>query len=231
MDRELRGRRIAVTGASSGIGQAVATALAGRGAAVVGFARRFAARSIERPPEPGAVLEIGLDVTDEAAVAGRFAELGPLDGLILSHGSGVFGPVGLAEASALRELLEAHVVGSFLCCREAIKSMRPARSGHIVVVSSLATRRAFADTAAYTAAKMGQLGLARVLTEELRPSGIRVTSLIGGAVDTPLWDARAGFDRDRMLAPEDVAALVIDVLARGDMAIDEVVFGPPDGAL
>jgi short-subunit dehydrogenase len=78
---------------------------------------------------------------------------------------------------------------------------------------------------------MGQLGFARVLGEELRSSGIRVTTLTCGAVDTPIWDGRPGFDRSRMLHPDDIAGLVISVLRRPNMAIDEIVAGPPDGAL
>lgn len=228
---ELSGRRVAVTGASSGIGLAVAEALAHHGAAVIGFARRFERDRLDREPEPSAILEVGLDVTDGEAVAARFAELGALDALVLSHGAAAFGGFSTTDAVVLRDLLEAHVIGSFYCCREALKLMRPARRGAVVVVGSIATRQAFPDSAAYTAAKMGQLGLARVLGEEVRSSGIRVTNLICGAVDTPLWDGRPGFDRERMLSPADVAGVVVSVLRRERMAIDEVVLGPTGGAL
>jgi NAD(P)-dependent dehydrogenase (short-subunit alcohol dehydrogenase family) len=228
---EMRGKVVAVTGASSGIGLAVAEALANRGAAVVGFARRFDRPRIDRSPEAAAILEVRLDVTRAVDVAARFEEIGSLDALILSHGGAVFGGATTIDPVVLRDMLDAHVVGSHLCCREALKLMRPRRAGNIVFIGSLATRKTFADTAAYTAAKMGQLGFARVLGEELRTSGIRVTTLTCGAVDTPIWDGRPGFDRSRMLVSDDVAGLVVSVLRRPNMAIDEIVAGPPDGAL
>lgn len=228
---EMRGKVVAVTGASSGIGLAIAEALANRGAAVVGFARRFDRERVDRSPEAAAILEVRLDVTRGDDVARRFEELGSLDALILSHGGGYFGSAATTDPVVLRDMLDAHVVGSQLCCREAIKLMRPRRAGNIVFIGSLATRKTFADTAAYTAAKMGQLGFARVLGEELRSSDIRVTTLTCGAVNTPIWDGRPGFDRSRMLHPNDVAGLVVSVLRRPNMAIDEIVAGPPDGAL
>ncbi len=231
MSDELRGKVIAVTGASSGIGLSVAETLAHHGAAVVGFARRFIAKRITRSPEAEAILEVALDVTDEKAVRERFEELGQLDALVLSHGGASFGSASLIEGDELRELLETHVVGSASCVREGLKLMRPNGKGNVIFVGSIATRRAFAGAAAYTAAKMGQLGFARVLTEELRTSGIRVTSLLAGAVDTPIWDDRPGFDRSRMLVPADIAGLVVSVLRRPQMALDEIVVGPPDGAL
>ena len=228
---EMRGKVVAVTGASSGIGLAVAEALAARGAAVVSFARRFERPRIDRSPEAAAILEVRLDVTRPDDVAHRFEELGALDALVLSHGGAAFGGAGAIDPAVFRDMLDAHVVGSASLCREALKLMRPARAGHIIFVGSIATRKVFADTAAYTAAKMAQLGLARVLGEELRTSGIRVTTLTCGAVDTPIWDGRPGFDRSRMLAPNDIAGLVVSVLRRPGMAIDEIVAGPPDGAL
>ena len=228
---ELRGKVVAVTGASSGIGLAVAETLAHHGAAVVGFARRFTRKRIEQSPEAEAILEIHLDVTDEKAVAERLEELGQLDALILSHGGASFQATSLMKSRDLRDLLESHVVGSANCCREALRLMKRTGKGNIVFVSSIATRRTFAEAGAYTAAKMGQLGLARVLTEELRTTGIRVTSLIAGAVNTPLWDDRPGFDRERMLVPSDIAGLVVSVLRRPQMALEEIVVGPPLGAL
>jgi 3-oxoacyl-[acyl-carrier protein] reductase len=231
----LAGRVCAVTGASSGIGAAAARALAGQGAAVVAFARRFAAPSLAAAAPAGlpagAVTEGGLDVTDEAAVRARFAELPRLDVLICAAGVGTFGPVQTAAVADLRAMLEVHVVGTFLCCREALRHMQPQRRGHVINIGSIAASRAFTDCAGYTAAKAGQLGLTRVLTEEARPYDIRVTALSPGAIDTPIWDDRPGFDRSRMMRADDFAALLVDLVCHPTLAIDELTVMPPGGAL
>jgi len=227
----LAGKRAAVTGASSGIGQAVARALAGEGAAVVAWARRFAATALTERPEPGQIAEVALDVTDEAAVKARMAEAGDLDVLVCSAGVGSFAPVHTASAADLRAMLEVHVTGTFLCAREAVRTMRARRTGHIIAIGSVAAGRAFTDCAGYTAAKAGQLGLMRVLAEEARPYDLRVTTVMPGATDTPIWDDRPGFDRSKMMKPDDVAALIVELVVRPQVAVDELVIMPPGGAL
>jgi NAD(P)-dependent dehydrogenase (short-subunit alcohol dehydrogenase family) len=91
--------------------------------------------------------------------------------------------------------------------------------------------RAFTECGAYTAAKAGQIGLARVLAEEARPYDIRVTSLLPGATDTPIWDDRPGFDRSKMMRPEDLAGFVVAIVARPGISVEEVTVTPPAGAL
>lgn len=220
-----------VTGASSGIGAAIARALAREGAGVVGFARRFAAPRIASPPAPGQILEVRLDVTDERAVAARFAELGPVDILVHSAGTGVFAPIAEARVEDLRAMLDVHVVGAFLCAREALRGMQARRRGHIVHVSSVAAFRTFLSSGGYTAAKEGLRGLTRVLTEEARAYDIRVTGLYPGATDTAIWDARPEFDRRDMLRPESLASLVVEILAHPEMSVEELLVLPPKGVL
>ncbi len=222
-----------VTGASSGLGQAIARALAGEGAAVVAFARRFDEGSAAAPAS-GEIREVALDVTDEAATRARWDELGGADILVCCAGVATFGPLAEARVEDLRAMLEVHVVGSFLPAREMLarRAKAPrARPGHIVNVSSVAAFRTFLGNAGYSAAKEGQRGLTRVLTEEARALGVRVTGLYPGATDTPIWDASPGFDRAKMLAPADVAGLVVELVARPELSIEELVVMPPAGAL
>jgi NADP-dependent 3-hydroxy acid dehydrogenase YdfG len=226
----LAGRVAAVTGASSGIGAAIARALAADGAAVVGFARRFGTPRLATPPAAGQVAEIHLDVTVEAEVRARFAELPAIDILVNNAGTYLLGPVLEARAEDLRALLDVHVVGAFLCAREALRAMAARRRGHIVNVSSIAALRTFPGAAGYTAAKEAVRGLTRVLVEEARAHDVRVTGLYPGATDTPLWDG-AGFDRARMMPPDALAGLVADVVARPELAVEELVVMPPGGAL
>lgn len=222
-------RRCVVTGASAGIGQAVAAALARRGALVVGIARRFAGPPAA--PRAGHVLEVGADVTDEAAVRAVFDAASPVDVLVYAAGESHFGPALAGTAAELREMLDTHVVGGFLCAREAVRSMRARGSGHIVYIGSIAVDETFADCAGYTAAKAAQAAFARVLREEVRACGVRVTELAVGAVDTPLWDRRPPVDRGAMLSAADVAEVVADVIAQPAIGIERVVLRPPGGNL
>ena len=228
--QHLIGKLAIVTGGSSGIGAACAAALAAEGAAVVATGRRFAA-GLVRPPGPGEVVQAHLDVTDEAEVQARFAALPEVDLVVCSAGVGTFGPLIDAPVADLRAMLEVHVVGTLLCAREALRRMQPRRTGHIVAIGSHVAHRAFRDCSGYTAAKAGQLGLMRVLAEEARPHGVRVTTLLPGATDTPIWDDRPGFDRANMMRPEDVAGFLIAIVARPGIAVEEVTLTPPAGAL
>jgi 3-oxoacyl-[acyl-carrier protein] reductase len=224
--QRLLGKFAVVTGGSSGIGAACARSLADEGARVVACGRRFARGGLAIP-DSGQVIEAHLDVTDEAAVDALIAMLPALDVLVLSHGTGTFAPIADCSVADVRAMLEVHVVGTLLCARAALRR----RAGHIVVIGSHAVHHAFPECGGYTAAKAGQLGLARVLAAEARPLGVRVTSLLLGATDTPIWDDRPGFDRSKMMQPRELAGLVADIVARPAIAVDEVIVTPPAGVL
>ncbi|MBX3160866.1 MAG: SDR family oxidoreductase [Deltaproteobacteria bacterium] len=226
----LLGKFAIVTGGSSGIGAACAAALAAEGAAVLATGRRLPPGPAARP-QLGVVAHAHLDVTDEAEVQARFAEMAEVDIVVCSAGTGTFAPVANASVAQIREMLDVHVTGTFLCAREALRRMMPRRRGHIVAICSHVAHRAFTDCAGYTAAKAGQLGLIRVLAEEARPYDIRVTALLPGATDTPIWDERPGFDRAKMMRPEDVAGFLLSIVARPGISVEEVTLTPPAGAL
>jgi NAD(P)-dependent dehydrogenase (short-subunit alcohol dehydrogenase family) len=228
--KRLLGKFAIVTGGSSGIGAACAVALAAEGAAVVATGRRFPPGPTRRPAL-GEVVQAHLDVTDEAEVQARFAELPELDIVVCSAGVGTFGPLVNAGVAELRAMLEVHIVGTMLCAREALRRMQPRRTGHVVAIGSHAAHRAFTECSGYTAAKAGQLGLMRVLAEEARPYDVRVTALLPGATDTPIWDERPGFDRGKMMKPSDVAGLLVEIVARPGISVEEVTVTPPAGAL
>ena len=230
------GKYAVVTGGSSGIGAACARALAAEGAAVLAASRRLRdggphGDAPVRVPNLGEVGLAHLDVTDEAEVKQRFDELPEIDVLVCAAGVGTFAPILNASVAELREMLEVHVVGTFVCVREALRRMQPRKKGHIVLIGSHVVQQAFTECAGYTAAKMGQLGLARVLAEEARPYDIRVTSLLAGATDTPIWDDRPGFDRSKMMKPEAIAGFMMSIVARPEISVEEVVVRPPTGAL
>ncbi len=225
----LQGKVCVVTGASTGIGEAIAAAFAAEGGAVVGVARRFEQRAPE--PTPGAVSQVRVDISREPEVIRLFEAIGDVDVLVNNAGVSYFGAFDRMLLTELRAMLDTHVVGTYLCSREALRSMKSNRRGHIVTVGSTAIIDTFTDCAGYTAAKSAQIALSKVLREEARAYDVRVTDLIPGAVDTPIWDDRPGFDRTKMLRPADVAAAVVDFVARSSVSVDQIVLRPPAGNL
>lgn len=228
--KRLLGKFVIVTGGSSGIGLACAKAFAEEGAGVLATGRRFP-KGPYKLPALGEVAYAHLDVTDEAEVKQRFAELPSLDLVVCSAGVGTFGPIVNASVADFRAMLDVHITGAFLCAREALRRMQPQRKGHIVMIGSHAAHESFTDCGGYTAAKAGQLGLARVLAAEARPYDIKVTNVLPGATDTPIWDDRPGFDRSKMMQPSDVAGFILSIVARPSIAVEEVIIRPPAGVL
>lgn len=229
--KRLDGNYALVTGGASGIGAACAQALADEGAGVLACSRRIPVDKAVATPGFGTVSQAHLDVTDEAAVEQRIGGLPQIDILVCSAGNGTFGPAIDMSVAALREMLDVHIIGAFICARAALRRMQARRRGHIIVIGSHAAHHAFAECSGYTAAKAGQLGLVRVLAAEARQYDIRVTALLPGATDTAIWDDRPGFDRSKMLRPSDVAGLLVSLVTQPQLAVEEVVVTPPAGVL
>jgi NAD(P)-dependent dehydrogenase (short-subunit alcohol dehydrogenase family) len=210
-----------VTGASRGIGRAVAAALAAEGAVVVAAARTGTALddlAAEVDADAGGEIHpVPCDVSVPDDVAGVFEAAAGLGGCsILVAAAGVLVNAGVEDTTdeAWSSTLGVNLTGAFLCSRAAFAQMRRRGAGRIVLVSSLsgvyATEK-FPGLLAYNASKHGVVGLMEGLAVEGRGHGISVISLSPGAVDTEMLrtanpDLRAG------LQPEDVARLVADLL-------------------
>jgi NADP-dependent 3-hydroxy acid dehydrogenase YdfG len=189
----LSGKVVAITGASSGIGEATALALAGAGAAVALGARRedrlrdLAAR-IEA--DCGRALALACDVADEesarAFVAGARSQLGGLDVLVNNAGVMLLGPVEGADTAQWRRMVDVNLLGLLYCTHAALPFMREAGSGHIVNISSVAGRSANAGSAVYNLTKFGVGAFSEALRQEVSPLGIRTTIIEPGFVDTEL---------------------------------------------
>lgn len=182
-------RRAAVTGAGSGIGAALAAILAREGWQVLcidrdGAAARCVAASL--PAAAVAHAALALDVADEAAVVRAFAGAGTLDGLATCAGVADLTPSLEVTADIFRHVHEVNVIGTFLCVREAARSMRP--GARICTVASIAGMRGggLSGTAAYAASKGAVLALTRNLARVLGPRGIAVNTIAPGATETPM---------------------------------------------
>jgi NAD(P)-dependent dehydrogenase (short-subunit alcohol dehydrogenase family) len=236
----LAGQVALVSGASRGIGRAVALAFAREGARVTLLARGRAdldrvAGAIEAAG--GTALVVPGDAAEEAtaprAVEAALARFGRLDCVVTAQGAGTFGPLETSRLADWNEMLRANLTGTYLMCRAAIPPMLSAGRGTIVAVVSLAAVRAIPGCAAYTASKAGVLGLVRSLAAEVRTRGVRVAALCPGAVDTPFWDGiPSPPDRGRMLRPEAVAEAALLVAAQPPEAfVEEIVLAPTPGVL
>jgi NAD(P)-dependent dehydrogenase (short-subunit alcohol dehydrogenase family) len=221
------GRVAVVTGAGRGIGRAVALALAREGARVVLAARTAAqldAVAAEIAREGGEALAVPADVSREEDVVALFARVrdrfaSRLDILVSNAGLGLYGPLASYPAADFDRVVGTNLRGTFLCCREAMKLMVPARSGFIINVSSVVGFKGYPNQAAYTASKHGILGLTKSLAVEAQPHGIRVSVILPGGVDTEMAGAaRPDLDRSVLLQPDDIAQAVLYLLSLSDRA-------------
>ena len=195
MQISLEGRRALVTGANSGIGAAVARALASAGARVcVNYlvgpeAAEALVASIRK--DGGEALAVAADVSDAGQVGALFAAVdrawGGLD--VLVNNAGVDGPRALAweaDPAAWERVLRIDLVGAFLCAREALRRMVGQKGGVVLNLTSVHEKIAWSGYSAYTAAKAGLSMLTKTLAQEAAPFGVRVLSLAPGAIRTDI---------------------------------------------
>ncbi len=228
---DLKGKTALVTGASRGIGKAIALALAKRGARVV-----ITGRSVplldrvddEIRAAGGEPIVIPADLTDEAAVVGLFVDLkqqtGRLDIMVNNAGVGHFGPLKDFAAADFDRVIATNLRGLFLGCREAMRLMVPQKSGYIINIASVTGFKGYKNQAAYSASKHGVMGLTKSLAVEAQEHNIRVSAILPGGVDTELiGDARPDLDRSTLMHPEDVAQCVLYLLSLSPQAaVDQI---------
>jgi NAD(P)-dependent dehydrogenase (short-subunit alcohol dehydrogenase family) len=212
----LGGKVAIVTGASRGIGRAVAHLFASEGASVTLASRNAPAlqsHAREIIASGGHALAVATNVADEASVVELFershATFGPVDILVNSAGAVVNVPVAETTAADFDTVLGVNLRGTFLCCREAFRRMIPRQSGGIIInlssLSGVPGVEKFPGLSAYTTSKYGVAGLSEVLAVEGRPHNIRVIAVSPGAVDTEML---------REAAPHLHAEMTPDELAR-----------------
>lgn len=246
MKNRLQDRIALVTGASSGIGEATALALAEQGAKVAVAARRrdrleqLAATLAGLGAEPLVlVADLASEVEAQRIVKETEAHYGRLDILINNAGVMYLEPVAEADLGRWRHMLELNVLSLIASTQAALAGMRARREGHIVNISSVAGRVANPNAAAYAATKFGVVGFSESLRREVYKDNIRVSVIEPGMVDTELREhigheasrravnARAG--EMRQLQAEDIADTILFCVTRPDyVCINEVLIRPTD---
>ena len=225
VSRPLAGRAAVVTGASRGIGLATARLLASEGARVVMLARGEAALRAHAAELGGNAFAVPCDVASRdsvlAAASHITSELGGAPDILVNNaGRFHIAPVAATSPAIFAATIETNLTAPFLFIHCFLGGMRRRGSGHVVNIGSVADHVAFPENSAYAASKFGVRALHEVLRAELRGSGVRVTLVSPGPVDTTLWDpinpdAREGFTpRAAMLDPDAVADAVVYALTR-----------------
>ena len=208
------GRRVWITGASAGIGRAVAERLARDGDTVHVSARREDELDALATTVPGRLIPAPLDVTDHDAVQATVARIeerdGPLDLVILN--AGTHQPVEAKDFSAadLRKLVELNVMGTASCLEAVMPRMIDRRAGHIAVVASVAGYRGLPTSAYYGATKAALINMVESLRFDLDEAGVRIQIINPGFVETPLTD-KNDFAMPFIISTEKAA----DYIARG----------------
>ena len=246
MTTPLQGKVVLVTGASSGIGEATALALARAGARVAIAARRRdrldgVARRIADLRSESLVLQADVARPEEAeSIVGRTVERwGRLDVLVNNAGMMLLSPIERARVEDWRRMLDLNLLGLMVATRAALPHMRRQKDGHVVNISSTAGRVANPDASVYAATKFGVGAFSEALRREVYRDNIRVTVIEPGAVATELRehvpdpDTRARIDTwarsMRQLQSEDVAAAILYAVSQPPhVNVNEILLRPTD---
>jgi 3-oxoacyl-[acyl-carrier protein] reductase len=229
----IAGKVALVTGASRGIGYAIAERLAALGASVAICARNGEQleKAASRLRASGATIApFPCDVTQAeelAKLARHTAEaLGPVDILVNNAGIGRFGEFYKLSEDDFDAVLDTNLKSVFLLSREITPSMISRRTGHIINIASLAGKNAFAGGGIYCASKWGLLGLTYCMAEELRTHGIRVAAICPGSVATE-FSPHENKNASKMLQPSDVAHAVEAIVTQAPQSfMSEILLRP-----
>ena len=213
---ELEGKVALVTGASGGIGAAVARTLHEAGASLGLLSRRGDDLGLER------ALGLVCDVRDRAAVGAAVDEVvarfGRLDAVVANAGVGAYGPFVELDPERLESMIDVNLKGTLYTAAATVPHLIAAGEGDFVSLASVAGLRAFPGEAVYNASKFGQVGFTRAMDHELRERGVRATCICPGGVKT---DFAMGTGRDEgdpelesMLTADEVADVVLFTLTR-----------------
>ena len=207
-----------ITGATSGIGRAMAIALSEAGYGVYAAGRKEAALEELLAARPG-ITPVAVDVTDrdalEAAVSGLHID-------VLINNAGTMPPLGNFADMAMADIdatLEVNLSAAVVLTRLVVPQMRERQSGHVLFTGSVAGHASFANIAVYSATKAAIGGFAASLRADLSPHGVRVTEIVAGRVETQLYkdildaEARAAMYAGVVVQPDDVAKMVLAVLS------------------
>lgn len=226
--------KILITGASSGIGRALAERLAARGAALIlsGRSESKLESTAAACAQAAAVSIVAADITApgaaEALVARAQESMGGLDCVIHAAGIGLIKPAAETTDAEFTKVVNTNLRGTFLIARESCKSMAAQKKGLFITFPGILGKAVMKNAAAYIASKFGVSGLVKTFAQEYQRSGLRFCQFYLGGVDTPFWDELGmTVQRDKMIPVSTAADLVLQALdAPPHLVLAEVVLQP-----
>jgi short-subunit dehydrogenase len=235
MDKEKAG--IWITGASSGIGQATVNEFVSVGCNVFASARRV--NELNRLTENDSESQIGIypcNVASRANVDQTFKKISAeynINCLINNAGITSFKSAEENSIKEIDEVINTNRLGSIYTTKAVLPHFKKIGGGTIINVLSIVTEKTFTNSSVYTASKMGLLGYARVLREEVRKYNIRVINVLPGATETPIWTREMREENsERMMKPESIARLIVSTFLQSDnLVAEEIVVRPLQGDL
>lgn len=229
---------VVVTGASQGIGAAIAEAFSAhyddaRVALVARSTGKLESVADTCSNHGATPLVCSTDVTDDEAVEAMAERVidawGPPDVVVNNAGAFIPNPLSELTAQGFRDQIDVNLTSAFVVTQAFLPAMRERGSGHLFYTASVASLKAYPGNAGYCASKHGLRGLARVVREETKNEGLRVTTVFPGATHTPTWEG-VDIDPERLMPASDIADTVVQAYALSDRTVmEEVLLRPQQG--
>lgn len=229
-----------ITGADSGIGKQLAIQFS-----IIGCKVILSARSKIKLKETKTIIDkFGgeayiepLDLSNIKKINLVYKKIlktyGSVDVLVNNAGITSFKNFKNTNIKEFKRVLDINLIASFVCIKNVLPNMIKKNDGWIINILSVAAKKIFRNSAAYTASKMGLKGMINVLREEIRSHNIKVLSVFPGATATPIWGDKLEKLRHKMMSPDSVAEIIVSLyrLAPKDAMIEEIVIRPIGGDL
>jgi NADP-dependent 3-hydroxy acid dehydrogenase YdfG len=221
-----------VTGASRGLGAALAEALVVKGATVYGLARNVEKLSIIQNKLGNSFIPVGMDITDQKAlntwVKNTFSDSNIPDILINNAGVGYFNKTDQLPLEQWHAMINTNLNAVFYLTSSIVPMMKKNHNTcHIINIGSILGKFARQETAAYSATKYGIQGFSEALYKDLSSHKIKVSCVNPGSIDTHFFDDSGIYGHRNMLHPSDIAAMIVHILETPDnFLVDEITLRP-----